>query len=309
MQPTTYRNYVVSRPSLSPSSPPPPQLFAASFPLVSLLASRACRAVPASQIGQDGENLFEGLNGGGLYNEGRVSFFENTDFIDNHGLVSAESVPRGKAALVVAGWPRGKAALVVAGWPLKGHNKICRSRTLCAFSSRGRTVFLLRLDSPRRQNFERFHVLCRFFFLIAQEFFAKIPFFTSSLSICPPPPPVLPLVHQRGGALHNAASGVVKFLKGAEASFSESFAAGRGGQVYNEGSLVFRDMAAFSEGYSGGSGGAIYSEGTMQFFKHVDFVDNVADAHGGAIASSYDLIDYLPEDVTYSGNSRTEVSR
>lgn len=109
--------------------------------------------------------------------------------------------------------------------------------------------------------------------------------------------------------MYNAASGVVKFLKRAKASFTESSAHGSGGHIYNEGALIFRNTGYFAEGYSNGSGGAIFSRGTMQFFKHVDFIDNTANAHGGAIASTFELIDFLPEDVTYSGNFRTEVSR
>lgn len=41
------------------------------------------------------------------------------------------------------------------------------------------------------------------------------------------------------------------------------------------------------------------------FVKHVDFLDNTAGAHGGAIATDFSLIEFLPEDATYEGNSRT----
>jgi len=71
----------------------------------------------------------------------------------------------------------------------------------------------------------------------------------------------LSLVYQDGGGLYNAASGVVKFLKRAKVSFTESSAAGNGGHVYNMGSLILRNTGYFAEGYSDGSGGAIYSRG------------------------------------------------
>lgn len=47
---------------------------------------------------------------------------------------------------------------------------------------------------------------------------------------------------------------------------------------------------------------------SARFVKHQDFLYNTAGAHGGAIATQFALIEYIPEDATYEGNSRTNVS-
>eukprot|EP00752_Nemacystus_decipiens_P002270 g2151.t1 len=109
----------------------------------------------------------------------------------------------------------------------------------------------------------------------------------------------------QGGSIYNAEGAELKFLKRAKVTFDESYAQGNGGHIANYGLLVLRNTGWFHDGLSEGSGGAIYTLGEMLFVKHVDFIDNTAGAHGGAIATNYDLIEFLPEDVTYEGNSRT----
>lgn len=60
----------------------PPQLVPVLLPLVLFWFA-------ANQNVQDGRILLGGLNGGGLYNEGAVSFFSPSEFLANHGDVSA----------------------------------------------------------------------------------------------------------------------------------------------------------------------------------------------------------------------------
>lgn len=62
---------------------------------------------------------------------------------------------------------------------------------------------------------------------------------------------------QKGGAIYNA--GVLKFLKESTISFSRNKSVHDGGQIYNEGILVLRNEGSFTNGYAGGSGGAIYN--------------------------------------------------
>ena len=72
---------------------------------------------------------------------------------------------------------------------------------------------------------------------------------------------------QNGGAIWNA--GEVKFLKNSMVKFESNVAttqvAGRGGHVYNLGSLVFRNEVVFESGLSGGQGGALYFRPVFTF--------------------------------------------